>query len=345
MSQSNMQSGKKNDAQLPTENTGRATSNLPKRAGSAMLRKFWETTQHTVSHDVEQEKRRENTVVRKSLEWKAPLSMETLEKEDKVRDQIFEPKPLLSRTFKGRIQKPQCKSSQTGTQSSSSNMRGGYRPYSKTYQHPSGLRRQNAFLWSDPLEQESQLMSETTIQKPFGNKVEQDNGGMDMEEKKLSSSMNSKDGSQQLHLPKSLVTRVSAESKSKEGSSNLPVDLWFASQTLAPESGGVKKGSAFVLSKEDFLKYYTLVPIVESVMESGTTKSNDTSPSVTLNNNTLKENTTNFRKIENQEILEELEREGDFEEEELRLLEEIEKELEEERNNEIQQMIDNLYKK
>lgn len=345
MNQSDTHVGKKNDAQKQTESIGKVTSNSTKKSGSPMLRRFWETKVHTVRGDAEQERRLETTVEKKTQEWKGPLSMENLEKEDKVRETIFEPKPLLSRTFKGRIQKPQCKSSQTGTQSSYSNMRGGYRPYSKTYQHPSVLKRQNAFLLSDPQELESQLMSETITQMPSGNKVEQDNGGMDMEEKKLSSSMNSKDGSQQLHLPKSLVTRVNAESKSKEGSSNLPVDLWFASQTLAPESGGMKKGSAFVLSKEDFLKYYTLVPIVESVMESGTMKSKDTNPSVNLNNNTLKENTTNFRAIENKEIMEELEREADFEAEELALLEEIEKEIEEERNNEIQQMIDNLYKK
>lgn len=284
---------------------------------------------HTLRGDTEQERMLETTVEKKTQEWKGPLNMENLEKEDKARDQIFEPKPLLSRTFRGRVQKPQCKSSQTDIQSSSSGMREGSRPYSRTYHKPSALKRQNAFLWSDHQEQESQLMSETTMKEPFGNRVEQDNGGMDMQEKKLSSSMNSKDGSLLQPLPKSLVTRVSAGSKSKEELDNLPVNLWFASQTLAPESGGVKKGCAFVLSKEDFLKYYTLVPIVESATGNGTTKSKDTSPSVNLNNNTLKENM--FKDID--------------EEEELRILKELEDEIEKERNNEIQQMIDNLYKK
>ena len=191
---------------------------------------------------------------------------------------------------------------------------------------PSALKRQNALLLSDHQESESPLGLGTTILMPFGNRVELDNGGMDTQEKTQLSSMNSKDGSQQQRLTKSLVMRLNAESKLREEQLNSPQNWSSAYRISAQGNGGVKNESSFVLSKEDFLKQYTLIPIVESVMENGITKLKDTTPLENSNSNISKENM--FSDID--------------EEEEFKILEELERELEKERENELKETLLNL---
>lgn len=320
-----MQYGKKNFVQRQTDHTTKDTSNLPKRAGSAMLRKFWETTQHTVSHDVEQEKRRENTVVRKSLEWKVPSNMESLEKEDKVREAIFEPKPRLSRTSTGRIQKPVYEGLQRNIQRSSSNMPRTQRDLSNCSPPKPELKRQGAYLWSDHQELESQLGLEENIQMPFGSQVQQELGGMDIKEKTLSSSMNSKDGFNTQQSPKSLETHTHSKLKLKEEQSNLLQRKLSSYPTGVQENGMIPKKPTFVLSKEDFQKYYTLVPVQENEMENGSMKSKDT--------------------ITSQPLKEIIPIPDMDEDEEIRILEEIEKEIERERDEELKDILKNLLNK
>jgi hypothetical protein len=285
-----------------------------------------------LNKEEEQESKLETTVLKRNPDWKDRSFMESLKKEDKDREMIFEPKPRLLRTSTGRIQKPHFKLSQNDTQSSSSSMQEGYKPYYKTYRKLPGLKRQNAFLLSDHLEQESQHGFETTIQDPSGNSQELINGGMDIKEKRQSYSMNSKDGYQLQHSPRLLGTRMNAEWRSKEGQLNLLPSSSFVSPTLVQESGGKKVKSSFVLSKEDFMKSYSLIPVAdfeEEMMEmSGSIVSKDSKLGQILKNNIGKDNM--FSDID--------------EEEEFKILQELENELENERINEIKESLLNLNK-
>jgi len=205
-------------------------------------------------------------------------------------------------------------------------MQEGFRPYYRIYPKKQELKRQNAFLLSDHLEQESQHGFETIMEEPFGNKQELINGGMGTEVKKQSSWMNSKDGYQQQHLHKLLEMPMNAEWRLKEELLNSQQTSLSVSPTLAQESGGKKVKSSFVLSKEDFLKSYTLIPVVDLEETNGTMKSKDLTHGQTLKKDTGKDNM--FSDID--------------EDEEFKILEELEKELENERYKEIRESLLNL---
>lgn len=332
MNQSDMQFGKKKDVQQVEESIGKDTLNSTSNAECRILRRFWETKLPIVKEEREPENKPETTVLKMNPDWKDLSFMESLKKEDKDREMIFEPKPRLLRTFRGRVQKQPYKSLQTDIQSSSLSMQEESQPYFNHSRKVRELKRQNAFLLSDHQEQESQHGFETTTQMHSGNKQELINGGMDIKEKTQLSSMNSKDGSQLPPLPKSLGTRMNAEWKSKEGRLNLQPHSSFVSPTLVQENGGRKVKSSFVLSKEDFLKSYTLVPVVdleEETMEmSGTMISKDSKTGKTLKRLISKDNM--FSDID--------------EEEEFKILEELEREIEEERLKEIKETLLNLNK-
>jgi hypothetical protein len=165
---------------------------------------------------------------------------------------------------------------------------------------------------------------------PSGSKQEHINGGMDTKEKKQLYSMNSKDGYQQQHSPNSSGMPMNAEWKSKEGRLSLLPSSSFVSPTLVQENGGKAVKSSFVLSKEDFLKSYTLIPVAdfeEEMMEmSGIMISKDSKTGQALKRLTSTDNM--FKDID--------------EEEEFKILEELEKELENERMKDIKESLLNL---
>lgn len=108
--------------------------------------------------------------------------------------------------------------------------------------------------------------SRINIQTPSGIQVLLKDTGMDMKEKKSLSLMNSKDGSLTQSSRNLLETATNSESTSSMEQDPSLQRRSLSSPTMILNSGG-KKSTPFVLSAEDFQKYYTLSPVTKPLQQ------------------------------------------------------------------------------